>query len=54
MKIPIVEDEKKTGDHLLQGLTASGFVTDLASNGVDVLRWVQTTSWSNRLRFPSC
>jgi two-component system copper resistance phosphate regulon response regulator CusR len=37
MKILIVEDERKTGDYLLQGLTESGFVTDLASNGIDGL-----------------
>ena len=42
MKILIVEDEKKTGDYLLQGLTESGFVTELASNGIDALHRVLT------------
>ena len=37
MKILIVEDEPKTGDYLLQGLVESGFVVDLARNGVDGL-----------------
>lgn len=42
MKILIVEDEHKTGDYLRQGLTESGFVTDLASNGVDGLHLALT------------
>ena len=33
MKILIVEDEPKTGDHLKQGLTEAGFITDLARDG---------------------
>jgi len=37
MKILIVEDEPKTGDYLRQGLTESGFVTDLARTGPDGL-----------------
>ncbi len=37
MKILIVEDEQKTGDYLKQGLTESGFVTELAVNGADGL-----------------
>jgi two-component system copper resistance phosphate regulon response regulator CusR len=37
MKILIVEDEQKTGDYLKQGLTESGFVTELAVNGIDGL-----------------
>lgn len=37
MKILIVEDEKKTGDYLKQGLGEAGFVTDLAVNGIDGL-----------------
>jgi two-component system copper resistance phosphate regulon response regulator CusR len=35
MKILVVEDEPKTGAYLKQGLTEAGFVTDLASDGVD-------------------
>lgn len=35
MKILIVEDEAKTGTYLKQGLTEAGFVTDLATNGLD-------------------
>ncbi|MFB0899662.1 MAG: heavy metal response regulator transcription factor [Polaromonas sp.] len=37
MKILIVEDELKTGQYLLQGLTEAGFVVDLARNGTDGL-----------------
>ncbi len=35
MRILIVEDEPKTADYLRQGLTESGYVVDLASNGID-------------------
>ena len=42
MKILIVEDEQKTGDYLKQGLTEAGFVTELASNGVDGLHLALT------------
>ena len=35
MKILIVEDERKTGDYLHQGLSEAGFVTDLARTGID-------------------
>ena len=35
MKILIVEDERKTGDYLSQGLIEAGFVTDLARTGTD-------------------
>ena len=37
MRILIVEDEPKAGDYLLKGLTESGFVADLARDGVDGL-----------------
>jgi len=37
MKILIVEDEPKAGDYLRKGLTESGFVVDLARNGIDGL-----------------
>ncbi|MGI9134296.1 MAG: heavy metal response regulator transcription factor, partial [Rhodoferax sp.] len=42
MKVLIVEDEAKTGDYLKQGLSESGFVTDLAANGVDGLHLALT------------
>ncbi len=42
MKILIVEDEPKTGDYLKQGLSESGFVTELAVNGVDGLHLALT------------
>ena len=42
MKILIVEDEQKAGDYLKQGLTESGFVTELAVNGVDGLHLALT------------
>ena len=35
MKILIVEDERKTGDYLKQGLSEAGFVADLARDGVE-------------------
>ncbi|TXI79071.1 MULTISPECIES: heavy metal response regulator transcription factor [unclassified Cupriavidus] len=37
MRILIVEDEPKAGDYLLKGLTESGFVADLARDGIDGL-----------------
>lgn len=37
MRILIVEDEPKAGDYLRKGLTESGFVVDLARDGVDGL-----------------
>jgi len=42
MKILIVEDEHKTGDYLRQGLAESGFLTELASNGMDGLHQALT------------
>lgn len=42
MKILIVEDEQKTGDYLKQGLSESGFVADLARDGVDGLHLALT------------
>lgn len=35
MRVLIVEDEKKMGDYLRQGLTENGFVVDLARDGID-------------------
>ncbi|MEJ6078418.1 heavy metal response regulator transcription factor [Vibrio sp. 1-Bac 57] len=37
MKILIIEDEPKTGQYLRQGLTESGFIVNLSSNGIDGL-----------------
>lgn len=37
MRILIVEDEKKTSDYLSKGLTESGFIVDVADNGLDGL-----------------
>src|SRR5476651_927258 len=41
MKILVVEDEPKAGDYLVKGLHESGYVTDLARNGVDGLALAQ-------------
>lgn len=35
MRVLIVEDEPKGGDYLRQGLSESGYVVDLARNGID-------------------
>jgi two-component system copper resistance phosphate regulon response regulator CusR len=35
MKILVVEDEKKTGDYIKQGLAESGFVVELVRTGLD-------------------
>jgi len=35
MKILIVEDERKTGDYLSQGLSEAGFVADLVRDGIE-------------------
>lgn len=35
MKLLVVEDELKTGEYLRQGLVESGFIVDLANNGLD-------------------
>jgi two-component system copper resistance phosphate regulon response regulator CusR len=37
MRVLVVEDEPKTGNYLRKGLTESGYVVNLASNGVDGL-----------------
>lgn len=37
MKILVVEDERKMGDYLKQGLEESGFVVDLVRDGIDGL-----------------
>jgi len=45
MKILIVEDETKIGDYLKQGLTESGFVADIARNGLDGHHLAMTDSY---------
>jgi two-component system, OmpR family, copper resistance phosphate regulon response regulator CusR len=42
VKILIIEDEPKTGDYLLQGLTEAGFVVDLVRDGLDGLHLATT------------
>jgi len=42
MKILIVEDEKKTGDYLKQGLSEASYLVDLARDGVDGLHLALT------------
>lgn len=41
MRILVIEDEAKTGEYLLNGLTEAGYVADLAANGIDGLHIVQ-------------
>lgn len=45
MRLLIVEDERKTGEYLKQGLTEAGFSVDLASNGPDGLHLAKTESY---------
>lgn len=35
MKLLVIEDEAKTGEYLSKSLTESGFVVDLADNGMN-------------------
>ena len=35
MRILVVEDEPKTADYLRQGLSESGYVVDVATDGID-------------------
>jgi two-component system copper resistance phosphate regulon response regulator CusR len=42
MRILVVEDEAKTGAYLRKGLAESGFVADLARNGIDGLHLALT------------
>jgi two-component system copper resistance phosphate regulon response regulator CusR len=41
MRILVIEDEPKTGEYLRNGLTESGYVVDVAANGVDGLFMAQ-------------
>ena len=45
MKLLIVEDEPKTGDYLLKGLTEAGFVVELARNGLDGYHLAMTEAY---------
>lgn len=45
MKILIVEDERKTGDYLKQGLSEAGFVVDLMRDGVDGMHLALTDDY---------
>ncbi|MBE0474144.1 heavy metal response regulator transcription factor [Rhodoferax sp.] len=45
MRILIVEDERKTGDYLKQGLTEAGFQVDLAREGIDGLHFALTEDY---------
>ena len=37
MTLLVIEDDRKTGDYLKQGLRESGYAVDLARNGLDGL-----------------
>jgi two-component system copper resistance phosphate regulon response regulator CusR len=41
----VVEDEPKTGDYLRQGLTESGFVVDIARDGIEGLHLARTLDY---------
>ena len=41
----MVEDEPKTGDYLRQGLTESGFVVDIARDGIEGLHLARTLDY---------
>jgi two-component system, OmpR family, copper resistance phosphate regulon response regulator CusR len=41
MRILVIEDEAKTGEYLLNGLTEAGYVVDVAANGIDGLHLAQ-------------
>jgi two-component system copper resistance phosphate regulon response regulator CusR len=45
VKILIVEDERKTGDYLKQGLSEAGFVVDLMRDGVDGMHLALTDDY---------
>lgn len=45
MRILVVEDEPKAGDYLKSGLAESGYVVDLARNGVDGLHLALETKY---------
>ncbi len=45
MRLLLVEDEPKLGDYLKQGLTESGFVVDLARDGLEGLHLARTSDY---------
>ncbi|HER35073.1 MAG TPA: response regulator, partial [Halothiobacillaceae bacterium] len=45
MKVLIVEDERKTGQYLQQGLTEAGYTVDLSPDGVEGLHLALTESY---------
>lgn len=45
MKILVVEDERKMGEYLKQGLTEAGFVVDLVHDGIDGLHQILTNDY---------
>lgn len=45
MKILVVEDERKTATYLRTGLTASGFVVDVSTNGEEALYLANTNAY---------
>ena len=49
MRILIVEDEVKTADYLCKGLSESGFLVEVALNGLDGQHLVQESECSGQL-----
>ncbi|WP_336949005.1 heavy metal response regulator transcription factor [Acinetobacter junii] len=45
MRILLIEDEHKTGQYLKNGLTESGFIIDLANDGISGLHYAQTEDY---------
>ena len=45
MRLLIIEDDRKTGDYVCQGLSEAGFVVDLVRNGTDGLHQVTTADY---------
>lgn len=45
MKILVVEDERKMGDYLKQGLTETGYVVELARDGIDGLHLIMSEEY---------
>lgn len=45
MRILVVEDEVKTADYMHQGLTESGYIVDIANNGIDGLHLAQSQNY---------
>lgn len=45
MRILVVEDERKAGDYLKQGLAETSFLVDLARNGVDAVHLAATEAY---------